>query len=50
MSATNNKDYMLRVRMDLDTLNKLDSLCKQNKTIRSKLVRYLILEEYKKSN
>lgn len=35
----NPKDYMLRVRMDNDTLNRLDDLCEKYNTNRSVIVR-----------
>lgn len=33
------KDYMLRVRMDTDTVNKLDTVCKRENLTRSEVVR-----------
>jgi hypothetical protein len=33
------KDYMLRVRMDTDTVNKLDTVCKRENLTRSEIVR-----------
>ena len=33
------KDYMLRVRLDEQTLNKLDVICKTDSTSRSEVVR-----------
>lgn len=42
----NPKDYMLRVRMDNDTVNKLDYCCESLKIQRSELVRELIEQEY----
>lgn len=33
------KDYMLRVRMDADTVNKLDTVCKRENLTRSEIVR-----------
>ena len=35
----NPKDYMLRVRLDNNTLNRLDELCKKHNTNRSVIVR-----------
>lgn len=35
----NPKDYMLRVRLDNDTLNRLDELCEKHNTNRSVIVR-----------
>lgn len=35
----NPKDYMLRVRMSNDTLNRLDELCERYNTNRSVIVR-----------
>lgn len=34
-----NKNYMLRVRMDNETLNKLDECAQKEKTTRSEVVR-----------
>ncbi|OGO93096.1 MAG: CopG family transcriptional regulator [Clostridiales bacterium GWF2_38_85] len=42
------KEYMLRVRMDQDTLKKLDECCEIEKLTRSELVRKSIEEEYTK--
>lgn len=42
----NLKDYMLRVRMDSNTVNKLDYCCDNLKMQRSELVRELIEQEY----
>lgn len=42
------KDYMLRVRMDQDTLRKLDSCCYAEKLSRSEIVRKGIQEQYDK--
>ena len=36
------KDFMFRMRMDGDTLEKLDKLCFKNKLSRSEMVRQLI--------
>lgn len=33
------KDYMLRVRMGTDTVNKLDKVCKRENLTRSEVVR-----------
>lgn len=43
----NPKDYMLRVRLDNETLKKLDALCKSENKTRSHLVRELIEEQYR---
>ncbi len=40
------KDYMLRVRMDKETLEKLDSCCEVEKLSRSEIVRKGIQEQY----
>lgn len=40
------KDYMLRVRMDKETLEKLDTCCKTEKLSRSEIVRKGIQEQY----
>lgn len=40
------KDYMLRVRMDSETLEKLDACCKAGKLSRSEIVRKGIQEQY----
>ena len=40
------KTFMLRVKMDKDTLNKLDECCKIEKTNRSEFVRKSIHEKY----
>ncbi len=42
----NSKDYMLRVRMDNETINKLDKCCKQEDKSRSEIVRECIEEKY----
>lgn len=44
----NPKDYMLRVRMDKQTLEQLDDCCKVNNLSRSEVVRVGIREQYKK--
>lgn len=36
------KDYMFRMRMDNETLKKLDELCTKNNLSRSEMVRQLI--------
>ena len=43
----NPKDYMLRVRMDEDTLQKLDDCCKEFHLSRSEVVRKGIQEQHK---
>lgn len=35
----NTKDYMLRVRLDVETLEKLDDVCKRHNLSRSEAVR-----------
>lgn len=40
------KDYMLRVRMDRETLEKLDACCKAESLSRSEIVRKGIQEQY----
>lgn len=40
------KDYMLRVRMDKDTLKKLDECAEELKMSRSETVRNSISEQY----
>ncbi len=46
---TNNpKDYMLRVRMDNSTLDKLDFISKKENLTRSEVVRKSIQEKYDK--
>ena len=42
----NSKDYMLRVRMDTQTINKLDKCCEQEEKSRSEIVRECIEEKY----
>lgn len=42
------KDYMLRVRMDEETLKMLDACCKQESFSRSKVVRSAIAEHYER--
>ena len=42
------KDYMLRVRMDKGTVEKLDAICEQEKISRSEAVRNGIDEQYRK--
>lgn len=44
----NPKDYMLRVRVDEETLNKLDKVCEAEKKSRSEVVRNGIEEQYQK--
>lgn len=44
----NSKDYMLRVRMDNETIKKLDKCCKQEEKSRSEIVRECIEEKYDK--
>jgi metal-responsive CopG/Arc/MetJ family transcriptional regulator len=42
------KDYMLRVRMDAETVQQLDECCKHENAGRSEIVRDLIREKYAK--
>ena len=42
----NPKDYMLRVRMDQETLNQLDECCEAEKLSRSEIVRRGIKEQH----
>nr|DAL98296.1 MAG TPA: hypothetical protein [Caudoviricetes sp.] len=44
----NPKDYMLRVRMDKETLQELDECCKAESISRSEVVRKGIKEQYEK--
>lgn len=44
----NPKDYMLRVRMDKETVDKLDTVCAEEKKSRSEVVREGIEEKYRK--
>lgn len=44
----NPKDYMLRVRMDKETVDKLDTVCTEEKKSRSEVVREGIEEKYRK--
>ncbi len=44
----NPKDYMLRVRLDSKTLEKLDKVCNTKKKSRSEIVRLGIYEQYEK--
>ena len=46
--SENTKDYMLRVRMDKETLEKLDECCKIASLSRSEVVRNGISEQYGK--
>lgn len=43
------KDYMLRVRMDEETLSKLDEVCENKRCTRSDVVRKGIEEQYQKT-
>lgn len=40
------KNFMLRVKMDKETLSKLDECCKVEKVNRSEFVRNIICEKY----
>lgn len=42
----NPKDYMLRVRMDKDSIEKLDTICSIENKSRSEIVRNGIEEKY----
>lgn len=44
----NPKDYMLRVRMDKETVEKLDRICEIEEVSRSEAVRNGIEEQYQK--
>lgn len=44
----NPKDFMLRVRLDKNTLQKLDDCCKENNLSRSEVVRNGIEKQYRK--
>lgn len=44
----NPKDYMLRVRMDAETLKELDVCCEKENLSRSEIVRKGIKEQYAK--
>ena len=44
----NPKDYMLRVRLDEATVEKLDSICKEEGKNRSEVVRDGIEQKYQK--
>ena len=46
--SENPKDYMLRVRMDEETLKQLDECCKAENLSRSEVVRKGIKEQYAK--
>lgn len=48
-ASDNPKDYMLRVRMDRETLDQLDKCCKAEKVSRSEIVRRGIKEQYDKT-
>ena len=47
-ASENPKDYMLRVRMDKETLEQLDKCCEIKKLSRSEVVREGIKEQYGK--
>lgn len=47
-ASENPKDYMLRVRMDKETLDQLDECCKAENLSRSEIVRKGIKEQYGK--
>ncbi len=43
------KNHMLRVRMDTETLEKLDTICEEEGQTRSEIVRRGIEEQYQKT-
>ena len=43
------KNHMLRVRLDEETVEKLDTVCKEQKKNRSEVVRDSIEEQYQKT-
>lgn len=45
----NPKDFMLRVRMDNETLSKLDEVCDRESLSRSEVVRNGIDEQYQRT-
>lgn len=45
----NSKDYMLRVRMEEETIKKLDQCCKEEEKSRSEIVRECIEEKYNRN-
>lgn len=45
----NPKNYMLRVRLDDETVNKLDQVCEHENISRSEVVRKGIEEQYQKT-
>ncbi len=47
-ASENPKDYMLRVRMDEETLKQLDECCKAENLSRSEVVRKGIKDQYAK--
>ena len=47
-ASENPKDYMLRVRMDKETLEQLDKCCEAENLSRSEVVRRGIKEQYGK--
>ena len=44
----NPKNFMLRVRLDRETLEKLDTVCKEDNSSRSEVVRKGIEQQYQK--
>lgn len=48
--SDNPKGYMLRVRMDCETLEQLDKCCKAEGLSRSEIVRRGIKEQYERTN
>ena len=47
-ASENPKDYMLRVRMDIESFEQLDTCCKVENLSRSEIVRKGIKEQYGK--
>lgn len=45
----NPKDFMLRVRLDKETVQKLDTVCEQQKVSRSEAVRNGIVIQYEQA-
>lgn len=45
----NSKDYMLRVRMNKETIEQLDKCCKNENKSRSEIVRECIEEKYNRT-
>lgn len=45
-TSENRKDYMIRVRMDMGTLEQLDKCCEEKKLSRSEVIRQGIEMQY----